>query len=76
MKRIPSHEFRKTYPRITEPVAVTALGRVIGTWTPIGTPTTTVTRDAWTMVPDGSEPKAGAMSQKDRDAILRKVAKS
>lgn len=36
MKDVPSAEFRKTYPRLTEPVAVTALGRVIGHYVPVG----------------------------------------
>lgn len=32
-----SPEFRKRYPRLTQPVVVTALGRVIGEWFPAGT---------------------------------------
>jgi hypothetical protein len=34
LKTVPSTEFRKTYPRLTEPVVVTVQGHPIGTWTP------------------------------------------
>ena len=34
VKRVPSSEFRVTYVRATEPIAVTVLGRVIGYWIP------------------------------------------
>lgn len=34
MEVLPSSEFRKRYPRLTEPTEVTADGRVIGVWTP------------------------------------------
>jgi hypothetical protein len=37
MRRVPSSEFRVTFPRIEEPVVVTALGRAIGEWYPVGT---------------------------------------
>ena len=37
VKRVPSSEFRVTYVRATEPIAVTVLGRVIGHWVPINT---------------------------------------
>lgn len=36
MKRVPSSEFRVTFAREAEPVAVTVLGRVIGYWVPGG----------------------------------------
>ena len=36
MKTMSSAEFRKTYPRLTEPTKVTANGHIIGTWTPGG----------------------------------------
>ena len=35
--RIPSSEFRTSYSSLSVPVTVTALGRVIGTWYPVGT---------------------------------------
>lgn len=46
MKTISSAEFRKTYPRLDEPVSVTANGHVIGAWVPakVGT-TIEFTRD-------------------------------
>ena len=37
MKQITSTEFQKTYSRLIEPHEVTALGRVIGTYYPVGT---------------------------------------
>jgi len=36
-KHLSSSEFRRSYAGLTEPVAVTVLGRVIGTWYPKGT---------------------------------------
>lgn len=36
MKQIPSAAFRKNYAKETGPVEVTAFGRVIGTWLPVG----------------------------------------
>ena len=38
MRKISSAEFRKTYPRLTEPYAITVNGHLIGVWTPGGTP--------------------------------------
>ena len=35
MKAIPSSTFRRTYATLTEPVAVTVHGHVIGTWEPV-----------------------------------------
>ena len=70
MRQITSPEFRKTYPRLTEPVEVTALGRVIGTYWPTGS----------TVLVDGSavgewfEGGTGRqMTQAERDRILRRV---
>jgi len=37
VREVPSREFRKTYPRLVDPTAVTVLGRVIGYWYPAGT---------------------------------------
>ena len=36
MKSMPSSEYRKSFAGLTEPVAVTVHGHVIGTWTPTG----------------------------------------
>ena len=35
MKTMPSSEFRKTFARLEEPVAVTSNGHTIGSWTPL-----------------------------------------
>lgn len=37
MKIVTSTEFQKSYARLVEPTEVTALGRVIGTYYPVGT---------------------------------------
>ena len=34
MKQMPSSEYRRSFASLTEPVAVTVHGHVIGTWTP------------------------------------------
>jgi hypothetical protein len=36
VKSLPSSEFRRVYPSLDEPTEVTALGRLIGTWFPVG----------------------------------------
>ncbi len=36
MKQLSSADFRKTYARESEPIEVTAYGKVIGTWFPAG----------------------------------------
>jgi hypothetical protein len=36
MKTLSSSVFRKVYPSLDEPTEVTALGRLIGTWFPVG----------------------------------------
>lgn len=38
MDRITSTEFRKRYPRLVVPTAVSANGRVVGYWTPVVPP--------------------------------------
>lgn len=38
MKQLASAEFRKKYTALAEPYEVTAHGKVIGTWTPFGSP--------------------------------------
>jgi hypothetical protein len=35
MNELPSKQFRTSFHRLTEPTTVTALGRPIGTWTPV-----------------------------------------
>jgi hypothetical protein len=62
MNQLTSAEFRKSYPRLTEAVEVTALGRVIGVYTPSGAVKIAVTYTS-----------EKASSQKDRDAILRRI---
>lgn len=74
MKQLPSPEFRKTYPRLTEPVEVTALGRMIGTYIPRGCAVTNDPNVNIVVTPaDVSKVKRGALSQADKDAILRRV---
>lgn len=67
MRRVPSSEFRVTYARLTEPVDVTVLDRVIGRWLP-----------ATTIVETSTEPVrqlsiAPPTRQADRDAVLRRI---
>ena len=52
MRRVPSSVFRLTYSSLEEPVVVTALGRVIGWWTPLS-------RGAQDEVPARPEASAG-----------------
>jgi hypothetical protein len=36
VKSLPSTEFRKSYAALEEPCEVTVMGRLIGTWFPVG----------------------------------------
>ena len=79
MKQLPSHDFRKTYARLSEPVEVTSNGHVIGVYWPNGTSigNTPPLRDLDALRASGlSDYDIARMSQKDRDAILRRVSKS
>lgn len=57
MKQITSADFRKEYPRLTEPHEVTALGRVIGRWLP-GAADAVVAKAA--EAAEAAEPDAGS----------------
>ena len=63
MDTISSAEFRKTYAKLTRAVVVTANGHPIGVWTP------------GTIVggPPAEAERVRAMTQAERDAILRRV---
>jgi hypothetical protein len=81
MDRLPSAKFRKTYPTLTESVAVTALGRVIGHYVPIsvaiddrflaglrpGEPA------SWDALAPRAARNTTKTQQGERDAILRKI---
>jgi hypothetical protein len=76
MKTMNSAEFRKTYPRLEEPIAVTALGRVIGHYVPISV----AIDDRFVAGLRPGEPASwdafaptATQGQKARDAILRKI---
>lgn len=76
MKQLTSPEFRKSYPRLQEPVEVTALGRVIGTYVPVGSSID----DRYVAAIRPGEPAIGPMTadrsaQQERDAILRRISK-
>jgi len=58
LEQISSTEFQRVYSRLSEPRVVTALGRPIGTWYPVGTEPQTVTSDALTL----SDPLGRPMS--------------
>ena len=52
MKQMPSSEYRRSFASLTEPVAVTVHGHVIGTWTP----TKIAYADTWsTALPSGAD---------------------
>ena len=75
MKQLPSPEFRKTYPRLTEPVEVTALGRVIGTYWPGAKVTIADLADAGDIQVDpwSKVPAPIKVPQAERDKILRRI---
>lgn len=76
MKEITSQEFRRTYPRLTEPHAITVHGHLIGVWTPGGT-LKDIELDFKLIERDERAISAiPAMSQKKRDRILRRISKS
>lgn len=70
MKQLPSPEFRKSYPRLQEPVEVTALGRVIGTYTPVGT----FVVNQITSSDHAEQVKKFRVPQAERDRILRRIS--
>lgn len=79
MKQLTSPEFRKSYPRLTEPVEVTALGRVIGTFYP--GPSRTPSDAALAALSEPFDPREAiaarsGVSQAERDRILRRINKS
>ncbi len=69
MQKISSTEFRKTYGSLTEPVEVTALGRVIGTYWPQGSD------QVYGRVEVVERPVV-KVPQAERDRILRRINKS
>ena len=79
MKQITSPEFRKSYPRLIEAVEVTALGRVIGTYWPVGYREVVTSADNAQAVMVATRTHTGhrdgnpGTAQKRRDAILSRV---
>ena len=76
MKQLPSHDFRKTYARLSEPVEVTSNGHVIGTYIPGPRSTAALFTNETSVAPLVEESRIAVMSQKERDRILRRVSKS
>ena len=74
MRQLPSPEFRKSYPRLTEPVEVTALGRVIGRWVPAFI--VEVTDRVLDLGESKARPTSVKVPQAERDRILRRINKS
>lgn len=60
--RVNSSEFRISYPRLREPVAVTVLGRVIGWWTPVGAPPAASEDTGSFIRPTGAQSATGTSS--------------
>lgn len=83
IERVPSSVFRVTYVGIDRPVAVTVLDRVIGHWVPINHSIDSrfaeALRPGEPESPSGASralnPTAGNMTQAEKDAVLRRVAK-
>ena len=76
MRTMSSAEFRKVYPRLEEPVTVTANGHVIGEWIPVHHARYVTVQEAKATIANvRTEAKAVMASQAERDALLRRINK-
>ena len=81
LRKVPSTMFRVIYAQLDEPVAVTALGRVIGWYTPAANASDPQAAGAES-VPLATAPAMGTrvpiagMTQKERDKVLGRMGKT
>jgi len=71
MRTMSSSEFRKRYATLTEPVAVTVNGHIIGRWSPGAAEAASIETRVMATTGLGAR-----LSQKERDAILRRLPTS
>lgn len=74
LRRVPSSLFRLSYSQITEPVAVTIHGRVFAYYVPAGTDERFESTMTLASPPSRQALTQQAMTQADRDRVLRRVA--